>query len=780
MSPTTTLARGFKRPISPRAPVSRSPVYVLLGANGDLCAMLPAFLRLSQKEWGPVNVVVSKKYAPLLEGVSYVNPITFNGDYKDCVKAASENRSGPVTIVQSYGNPAQRTQDNFVKEMWSNIHMKGEWDVHPLVFDNRSPEREKALLESVNPKSEPMILVGTKGTSAPFEMAGDLVDRIRKRFPEHRVVDLGEIQAERIYDMLGLYDAAQAMATIDTVHLHLSRASKVPVVALSNDTVSPFCGGPEYSNQIGHFWYSDYPTIAEDLLERLELAVANHTGQDTRMARFYHVHSEYPRKDGALRRNSVARETWATVHRNGRWAEIKAVDEVFSRTSKTAVGDTRVLPFVKDVIDFCASKIPDERDYVVLTNDDTCFVPELQGMIDCAVLSDRPAFAHRWDFFRSIVAPIRSGEMLKAKWYPGSDLFVFSKRWWLRNRDDFPDLILACEYWDCVLRQMIKRSGGLELPSAIYHEWHDSAWQQPGFREENPGQKHNIAHAKAWFGEHWSDEEDTKRQTWFNPSILATKPKPRHSSGECAPAESTPLPRFYHGGHCGDVIAALPVIRQLGGGSLIIGNHFAGPPMAGALFAALKPLLEAQPYIKGVEFEHSSIRASRSFAGFRELYRPTQSLSESQAKWMGIEGNLDLSPWLTVTPSVETAGKIVVARSGRWQSKGFPWRDLVRANGKRMIFVGLKSEYQAFCRQVASRAVTFRPTDNLLQVAELIAGSDLFIGNQSAPCWIAMGLGHPLIQESFDKVPDSIIERPNARFCFAGRLEQPPGLDFWL
>ena len=65
--------------------------------------------------------------------------------------------------------------------------------------------------------------------------------------------------------------------------------------------------------------------------------------------------------------------------------------------------------------------------------------------------------------------------------------------------------------------------------------------------------------------------------------------------------------RFLHTGDMGDIIAALPSIRQLGGGELVITpmrhDNTARESMKGARFDFIKPLLEAQAYISSVRFE---------------------------------------------------------------------------------------------------------------------------------------------------------------------------------
>ena len=65
-----------------------------------------------------------------------------------------------------------------------------------------------------------------------------------------------------------------------------------------------------------------------------------------------------------------------------------------------------------------------------------------------------------------------------------------------------------------------------------------------------------------------------------------------------------------------------------------------------------------------------------------------------------------------------------------------------------------------------TKEVIYTPTKNFLEVAQLIAGSKLFIGNQSAPYAVAEGLKHNSILEVTLPSPDCIYERDNGRYCF--------------
>jgi len=222
--------------------------------------------------------------------------------------------------------------------------------------------------------------------------------------------------------------------------------------------------------------------------------------------------------------------------------------------------------------------------------------------------------------------------------------------------------------------------------------------------------------------------------------------------------------RFYHTGDLGDIIAALPIIREAGGGDLVIGNH---PdflrPMEGVRFRSLAPLIEVQPYIRSVWFESAPKGITHDISVFRKLYyRNYRTLTESQAASLQLP--FSLNPWLTAEPALETKGLVTIARSSRYHNPEFPWKRIVSELDDRCVFLGLPEEHAEFCREVGCK-VPHLPTSNFLRMASLIAGSDLFIGNQSSPCWVAMGLGHPLIQETHKEIKDSIVERPNAIFA---------------
>lgn len=212
--------------------------------------------------------------------------------------------------------------------------------------------------------------------------------------------------------------------------------------------------------------------------------------------------------------------------------------------------------------------------------------------------------------------------------------------------------------------------------------------------------------------------------------------------------------QFFHTGDIGDVIACLPSIRALGGGELTIGYKPSGQreSLHGGRFESLVPLLLAQDYITGVRWG-PCVHGSLDFSRFRETPDDGMNLALHQAAYAGVEVSMD--PWLKVRPIQH--GRPVIARSARYHNYDFPWRDVL-GRLKDPLFVGLPSEHQAFCAATGSQP-EYRPCANLLELARVIAGGSVFVGNQSAPFWIAGGLGGRVLQETWLDGANSTIHR---------------------
>lgn len=217
--------------------------------------------------------------------------------------------------------------------------------------------------------------------------------------------------------------------------------------------------------------------------------------------RFVHVWSDYlssPIDADSERRNAFARTTWDRIYSaSDNWIphRIEKVD----RTSKSAFGDTRDLPFVKDMIEQ-AAELCDPEDVIVLTNADICLMPDIEDQINESVSRAGACHAARWNFGGKLVQQINTREELRRGiWYAGTDLIAFTRKWWDEHGKEFPDMVLACECWDLVMRNLIKIHSGIELHEAIYHEMHQAYWYKPQNFKTNPGNEHNRKLSAAWF-----------------------------------------------------------------------------------------------------------------------------------------------------------------------------------------------------------------------------------------------------------------------------------------
>jgi len=221
----------------------------------------------------------------------------------------------------------------------------------------------------------------------------------------------------------------------------------------------------------------------------------------------------------------------------------------------------------------------------------------------------------------------------------------------------------------------------------------------------------------------------------------------------------------------GDVCLSLPVVLAL--------SKVTGPVQM--LFAdrnsickrilerlhTLAPLLESQPYVESVK-PHSGEAVHWAAGEFRSYHTMTQSLAKSHL--LHYEGQKSLpkisvdfrAPWLFNIPADERAkGKIVVQRTDRYNNPSFPWHQIVERYGSRILFVGSDREHKMFCSRFGN--CEYVHTKDLLEAASLVAGSDLFIGNQSCVAAIAAGLGHHRVIEICPWQPDVIVAPPDEK-----------------
>lgn len=188
------------------------------------------------------------------------------------------------------------------------------------------------------------------------------------------------------------------------------------------------------------------------------------------------------------------------------------------------------------------------------------------------------------------------------------------------------------------------------------------------------------------------------------------------------------------------------------------------------------PLAKSQPYISDCRIRQANERVDWRSQDFRGKGRWCPEVTLLGAKsyhlqtCLGFGQNIHgTNRWLhNIVSSPLSKDRVVINRTGRYRNPYFPWREVIDFYGDRLLFIGVPHEYRDFCGQFG--CIEWAKTSNMLEVAELIAGSLLFIGNQSSPNAVAEGLKHPMIQETDLGTPDCIFKRPNAQHVGNGSV----------
>jgi hypothetical protein len=222
---------------------------------------------------------------------------------------------------------------------------------------------------------------------------------------------------------------------------------------------------------------------------------------------------------------------------------------------------------------------------------------------------------------------------------------------------------------------------------------------------------------------------------------------------------------FLHSGDFGDALYALPSVSALGGGTL----YFASRPWTRTrwtpqLLAIIKPLIDRTGFCEALL--HDGEWIDHDFSTFRNGgYRLGDTIMERQRRWVGAE-RWDGKPWLNALPA--KPGRIVINRASRWHGWHFPYGKILQVFPKDIVFIGLSDEHAAFEKEFGF--VPFYWTKDLLEAAGVIAGAELFIGNQSACLAIANGLGRPVVVEVCPYACDCFYKRQDAFYSFNGEV----------
>lgn len=238
-------------------------------------------------------------------------------------------------------------------------------------------------------------------------------------------------------------------------------------------------------------------------------------------------------------------------------------------------------------------------------------------------------------------------------------------------------------------------------------------------------------------------------------------------------------------GDLGDVVYLLGILKELGGGphSLLLEpsnlTKFKTWNDIMRLHRFMSDLVLSQDYIKEfrpvdvhdkVDWVSGNFRSNGwGKLGDTLMHRHLRHLIDHKGVAKELVNVVGESKWI----NAESAwlSPVIINRTHRYHSRFFDWKPIVKHYGNRLAFIGTEIEWRDFCLE--NGIVEFIKTDTALEVAQIIAGSDLFIGNQSMAYAIAEGMKHNTLQETSSKTPDCVFFRPNAQYAPSGRYTLP-------
>ncbi|HLO73506.1 MAG TPA: hypothetical protein VK164_06180 [Flavobacterium sp.] len=220
---------------------------------------------------------------------------------------------------------------------------------------------------------------------------------------------------------------------------------------------------------------------------------------------------------------------------------------------------------------------------------------------------------------------------------------------------------------------------------------------------------------------------------------------------------------FKHSGHIGDLIYALPVIKEISktkkcnlyikiNHSIGEKNYYKHPSgnvmISDRIFDMVVPLLKKQDYIHAVQnWDNEEIDIDLDL--FRDF--PFSSNFHS-IRWYyhitGFQPDMN-SSFIDAKPSEEFKDKIVVVRTFRGRNPMINYSFLRKYDN--LLFLGIKSEYEDFVKEVPN--TDFYDVKNFLELAEIMKASKFVIANQTFAFALAEGLKVNRILEANPFIP---------------------------
>lgn len=245
---------------------------------------------------------------------------------------------------------------------------------------------------------------------------------------------------------------------------------------------------------------------------------------------------------------------------------------------------------------------------------------------------------------------------------------------------------------------------------------------------------------------------------------------------------------FKHSGALGDVIYSIPTIRALTDRAILYLQpdvHGPIPAWAGkrqpqlctrSQMERLIPLLKRQPLFDDVRlYQGEAVDIDLDLFRLCSFNFGAWSIGRYYQLTLPQANPTFHEPWLTVQPSPDFAGHVLINRTMRYRNPGISYKFL--AGRGDVTFVGTAEEGCDFSK--GCPRIPCVEAEDALQLAGWIAGCSLFVGNQSFAFSLAEAMKTNRALEVFHPAPNVIVEGPNGvNFtCQEGLTRVIEGLD---
>jgi hypothetical protein len=231
---------------------------VQLGRFGDITNSLPIAFDL-HRQGNEIFWYVCPKFAPLLEGVSYVTPVIWNGPETEPAAAIADARAkgyDRVLDIQVKGNPnpSPVKTTNYSSESWARAGYLEKYHILPSVFDRAKPPPDSWKPDG----SMPILAYCLDSHSSPYsgDLRQNLVSWLEAEFAsQFTLLPIGAPDW-RPDTLAVVLSECRVLISIDSFPLHIGYAAGIPTIALTNEG---WQGSEPRRNWIAHVTYSESP-----------------------------------------------------------------------------------------------------------------------------------------------------------------------------------------------------------------------------------------------------------------------------------------------------------------------------------------------------------------------------------------------------------------------------------------------------------------------------------------------------------------------------------------